>query len=257
MYESTSGQKLNSTKTSIFVFFSKNTNKEFRAHIRSILGIQDSTSVEKYLGLLSMVGRAKMQTFAYIQGRVRSKLEGWKSKFLSQAGKEILLKAVIQAIPSYCMRVFLLPKTIVTSLHSMMNRFWWGSPHNQSRVSWMSWTRLGKAKNSGGLDFRDLKVFNLAMLAKQGWRILHHPNSLVARIMQAKCYSNATYLEAHLGRRPSNAWRSILHARAVLEEGLIWRVGNGERISVWRDKWLPIPSTFKVQSSVNLLSDDA
>jgi hypothetical protein len=75
--------------------------------------------------------------------------------------------------------------------------------------------------------------------------------------MQAKYYTNATFLEAHLGMRPSYARRSILHARAVLEEGLIWRVANGERISVWRDKWLPIPSTFKVQSPVNLLSDDA
>jgi hypothetical protein len=68
MYEIASGQKLNSTKTSIF--FNKNTNKEFRAHIKSILGIRDSTSVEKYLGLSSMVGRAKRQTLAYIQGRV-------------------------------------------------------------------------------------------------------------------------------------------------------------------------------------------
>lgn len=69
----------------------------------------------------------------------------------------------------------------------------------------MSWTRLGKSKNSGWLGFRDLEVLNLAMLANQGWRILRHPNSLVARIMQAKYYYNVTFLEAHLGRGPSYA----------------------------------------------------
>jgi hypothetical protein len=69
----------------------------------------------------------------------------------------------------------------------------------------MSWTRLGKSKNSGWLGFRDLEVLDLAMLANQGWRILCHPDSLVARIKQAKYYYHVTFLEALLGRRPSYA----------------------------------------------------
>lgn len=71
-----------------------------------------------------MVGRSKRQTFASICGRVKSKLDGWKETFLSQAGKEILIKDVAQALPTYCMSVFQLPQALCKSLNSLMSRFW-------------------------------------------------------------------------------------------------------------------------------------
>jgi hypothetical protein len=89
VYESASGQKINVEKTSIF--FSSNTGVEFRALISSA-GFATSSCFEKYLGLPVLVGRSKMRTFEGIQSRVRKKVDGWKEKFLSQAGKEILIK---------------------------------------------------------------------------------------------------------------------------------------------------------------------
>jgi hypothetical protein len=110
LYESVSGQKLNAGKT--YIFFNKNTKREFKEHIRSLVGTSASTSYEKYLGLPALVGRAKKFFFAGIQGTIGKRLEGWNEKFLSQAGKEILLKAEVQAIPTYAMSVFLIPKTL-------------------------------------------------------------------------------------------------------------------------------------------------
>jgi hypothetical protein len=81
LYESASGQELNAKKTSIC--FSKNTTRQFKEHISSLVGNSTTTSYEKYLGLPAMVGCAKKKTFARIQGRVGKKLEGWKEKFLS------------------------------------------------------------------------------------------------------------------------------------------------------------------------------
>jgi hypothetical protein len=75
-----------------------------------------------------------------------------------------------------------------------------------------------------------LEVFKKALLAKQGWRLLQAPNSLVARIMQEKYYSGGNFPEAQKGRRSSYAWRSIIQARDVLERGFAWRVGNRENI---------------------------
>lgn len=80
---------------------------------------------EKYLGLLAVVGKSKNKTFASIKGRVRVKLSGWKEKLLSQAGREILIKAMIEAIPTYNTSVFLLPKTLCNDLNGMMSKFWW------------------------------------------------------------------------------------------------------------------------------------
>lgn len=159
----------------------------------------------------------------------------WKEKFLSQVGNEILIKAVVQALPTYFISVFWLPQALCKSLNSLMSRFWWGHKSNQGRVHWMSWERLGAPKNRGGMGFRDLEVFNLALLAKQGWQLLTNPNSLVAHIMKEKYYRGNGFLEAHLGRRPSFVWRSILKTKLLLQNGMGWRVGNDENIRIWGD----------------------
>lgn len=108
IYERASEQRLNSTKTAIY--FSRNTGGGFRDYIRSVVGISATKSYDKYLGSPAMVGRSKMKSFGEIQEWVSTKLGGWKEKFMFQAGKEVLLKAVVQAIPTYCMSVFALPK---------------------------------------------------------------------------------------------------------------------------------------------------
>ncbi|XP_065639127.1 uncharacterized protein LOC136071577 [Quercus suber] len=55
--------------------------------------------------------KSKKQVFAEIKERVGLKLAGWKGKLLSSGGKEILIKAVAQAIPTYTMSCFQLPKS--------------------------------------------------------------------------------------------------------------------------------------------------
>ena len=67
-------------------------------------------------------------------------------------------------------------------------------------MAWMSWKKMCTTKEKVKMGFRDLKDFNLALLAKQGWRILANQNSLVHRIFKAKYFTNNTFLEAKLGR---------------------------------------------------------
>jgi hypothetical protein len=107
---------------------------------------------------------------------------------------------------------------------------------------------MGLSKAAGGMGFRDFLSFNKALLAKQAWRLWSQPESLVAKIMRAKYFPGSSILEAKLGSRPSFAWRSIFSSCDLLGEGLVWRVGNGEKIRIWKDKWLPSPSTFRVLS---------
>jgi hypothetical protein len=91
----------------------------------------------------------------------------------------VLLKAVIQAIPMYSMSVFQLPISLCKEINSMMPNFWSHMTKN-SKIHWMSWERLGHSKYVGGLGFRDLVLFNKALLAKQGWRLIQNPYSLIA-----------------------------------------------------------------------------
>ena len=98
IYERGFGQKINRDKTNIF--FSSNTPPDMKDRIQAILGVPAICQYEQYLGLQAFVGRAKKQSFIYIKERVWKKLQGWKEKLLSQAGREVLIKLVIQAIPT-------------------------------------------------------------------------------------------------------------------------------------------------------------
>ncbi len=104
LYEAASGQKINRQKTAIF--FSKNTEDSVRADILLFWGASNTAHFEKYLGLPAVVGRNKTQAFKGIRDRVVKRLEGWKERLLSKAGKEVLIKAVIQALPTYSMSCF-------------------------------------------------------------------------------------------------------------------------------------------------------
>jgi hypothetical protein len=103
----------------------------------------------------------------------------------------------------------------------------------------VSWEDMTKPKFLGGLGFRDIELFNLALLAHQGWRILQSPNTLSARMLKAIYFPDSDFMAADLGAHQSKIWRSILHGREVLATGLIRCIGTGETTNAWADKWLP------------------
>jgi hypothetical protein len=164
-YEAASGQKINREKT--FLFFSRNTKPAIRIILLRVVGVAYSQRYETYLGHPALICGSKVSVFQGIKGIIWATLNGWKDKFLSHAGKEILLKAVIQAIPTYTMSAFQLPKTLCKEINFLMSKFWWGFKENTSKIAWMNWKRLGKNRESGGLGYRELEAFNLALLAKQ------------------------------------------------------------------------------------------
>jgi hypothetical protein len=119
---------------------------------------------------------------------------------------------------------------------------------NDSKIHWMSWKKMGCSKSTGGLRFRYLIFFNKALLAKQCWRLFQNPDSVTASIPQTKYYPQSSFLDSSLGSRLSFAWNNIFSEKDLSQQGLIWRVGDGQSIEVSGDRWLPTPSSFSVQS---------
>lgn len=120
----------------------------------------------KYLGLRSTIIRDRTTNFTYIKDSVRHQINSWSSKCLPKSGREVVIKSSFQVILSYVMSNFQLPYTI----ENMMNSFWWGhGSTNQHGINWLSYEKLFMHKFHGGMGFKDLLVFNLAMLGKQGW----------------------------------------------------------------------------------------
>ena len=193
-----------------------------------------------------MIGKSKKNTFAQLKHKLASKLAGWKEKLLSNAGKEVLVKAVTQAVPSYTMSCFKLPNRLCDEMTGMVRQFWWGQVKNEKKVAWMSWDRMCLPKDKGGMGFRDLKSFNLALLAKQRWRLQTNSSSLFSRVYKAKYFQNEDFVAAMVGKRASFAWRSIMAAQHLVKRGLRWQVGDGRSIRIWQDQWLNTRSTYKV-----------
>ena len=114
----------------------------------------------------------------------------------------------------------------------LMRSFWWGQKHQETKMAWVGWKTMCKPKSQGGMGFRNLQVFNLALLAKQAWRILTNPGSLVARILKAKYFPFCDILHANLRSSPSYTWQSIFNGLEVLRCGTRWSVGNGWLIHI-------------------------
>jgi hypothetical protein len=232
-----SGQLVSLAKSS--VFFSPNTNTLLRAEICEALHTDTEALSDKYLGLPALVGADMSDCFEHFIERIIQIINGWKENFLSIGGKEILLKAVAQAIPVYAMSVFLIPKGVCKSMMDAISKFWWGDDDNSNKMHWYAWWKLCYPKSEGGMGFRDFNSFNLAMLAKQGWRLINDPNSLCARVLRTKYYPHGDILKAGPKSGSSFTWQSILAGIPILKRGLIWRVGNGESINIWLDPCIP------------------
>ena len=211
---------------------------------------------ESYLGLPTLVGQKKYQTFSFIKDRVWKKLQGWKGKMLSRAGKEILIKAVAQSIPTYTMTVFQLPVKLCEELQALCARFWWGQVGNERKIHWLSWEKLTRPKMDGGMGFKDLRQFNLAMLAKQGWRLIQDQESLLSRCFKACYFPRSSFLEATDSPNCSFTWKSILAAKPLIQRGSCWRVGNGNSIRALKDAWIPNYPTNKVLHPAPVIDED-
>lgn len=88
------------------------------------------------------------------------------------------------------------------------------------------------------MGFRDMHVFNLAMLGKNGWRLLTKPESLCARVLKGKYYPHTDFLNASAPSRASATWKAIIAGRKALDVGLIKRVGDDSTICTWIDPWI-------------------
>ncbi|XP_062145461.1 uncharacterized protein LOC133852722 [Alnus glutinosa] len=254
-YEEASGQQINRDKTGLF--FSWNTKAAVQGNIVEGTGVSSTGCYEKYLGLPTLIGRSRVSTFNGINDRIWKRINGWKEKFLSHARKEILLKLVIQAIPTYTMSLFRLPRTLCREINSMMGRMWWGHKENLGKIPWMAWNGMGRGKLDGGLGYCDFISFNIAMLAKQAWRLTIFSESLVAKILREKYYPGKDFINSSVGSRPSYDWRSICFAKSLLNDGLIWRIGDGKKIKVKGDKWIPTTHSHKIQVPLPGISPEA
>ncbi|KAF5472052.1 hypothetical protein F2P56_008799 [Juglans regia] len=118
---------------------------------------------------------------------------------------------------------------------------------------------VGKSKLSTFRDVKekDLEAFNLALSAKQGWRLQTYTNSLFYRVFKAKYFPHCDFLSSSIGSNPSYVWRSIFESQPIIQAGHLWRIANDEQVKIWRDNWLPNSSSRRIIIICNGFNADA
>ena len=160
--------------------------------------------------------------------QIWTRMQGWKEKLLFQVDKEIMFTVVVQSIRTYSISVFCLPIDLLKDIEAMVRKFWWGCSENSRKIHWVQWETLCSSKSVRGMGFRNLQMFNDAMLGKQVWHLFHEKNSLVYKVFRAKYFQSNNVFDAKESLRCSFAWHSILQVWEGVLKGARWSVGNGK-----------------------------
>ena len=97
---------------------------------------------EKYLGLPMVGGKSKVNTFWELREKISKRVMGWKEKYISKAGREILIKTMTQAIPTYTMGIFKIPKTLCDTINSTLAKYWWRQIKEARKINWINWAKF-------------------------------------------------------------------------------------------------------------------
>ncbi|CAL1384015.1 unnamed protein product [Linum trigynum] len=214
-YGSVTGQEINVAKSS--VFFSKNTPEAIKDLITTHFGFPPTICHDKYLGVPTEWGKSKKETFSFLIERMEKRADSWKSLLLSPGGKEILLKAVLQAISTFIMSTFLLPLSITNKMDSILRRFFWAGSMKKRSIHWCKARVLEDPKQVGGLGFRNFHLFNLALVGKQVWRMLTNPDALWVKLLKGLYFPDRDFLSSRKGRCGSWIWNGICDTKEALK----------------------------------------
>lgn len=142
-----------------------------KTEVKDILGMREMEESAKYLGLPTAWGKSKKEALGFIRDRIVAKIRGWGNKQLNQAGKEVLIKSVLQSITMYPFMCLKALASFCSLLNSVISRFWWGNGE-RGGIHWGAWAKLMDQKGLRGMGFKDFESFNIALLAHQFWRMI-------------------------------------------------------------------------------------
>jgi hypothetical protein len=180
--------------------------------------IQGILNYDTHLALPVREGRMKKGKFKSTKGRFSKHASDWSEKYMSSGAKEILIKSVLQSIATYAMGVFKFPMGLLDELQHIIRNFWWGDEEDRRRMHWMAWDKMTRPKSQGGIRFRDLRVFNHALLARQAWRLLAFPYSLCAKLLKARYYQTGDFLDTAFIQNQSQTSQGIVYGLELLKK---------------------------------------
>ena len=230
-----SGQLINFHKSSLI--YSKRTRTIEKQTVAGIFNISNSAAIGKYLGCSIFMGRPQSDHFQPLITKALAKLDNWKAKCFSKAGRVVLIQSNLESLPSHTMQCFKLPSQISDKLDQINRDFFWKNASTSKGLPLIAWNKICRPKKLGGLGLRQTAAVNKAFLAKLAWKLLTQPDNFWVQLMSAKYSSPEGFFQCKIRPTDSWVWRSLLRIRPFLQQGLRWKLGNGKTIRFWTDVW--------------------
>ena len=197
----------------------------------------------QYLGVEVGGNPRKKQFWDPVVKKVEAKLSSWKGRFLSMAGRICLLKSVFTTIPLFYLSIFKAPVAVCNKISSIQRKFLWAWGKQSKSIPWVSWDNVCKPLEEGGLGVKEMKTFNVALLAKWRWRIMSNEGGKWKEIMSSKYGSVAENIQLR-SKYQSWWWKDLTKicgegvAHGWFQKVIGWKVGNRAVVRLWEDVWL-------------------
>ncbi|KAL4366199.1 hypothetical protein GQ457_05G012670 [Hibiscus cannabinus] len=182
IFELASGLSLNLKKTKLY---GVNVNENLLKSWADAIKCGVDSFLTYYLGLPLGHSRNSSALWESVVIKVRKRLEGWKGKLLSFAGRLILIKSVLCSLPVFYMSVFQMPASGTSKINKLVANFLWGNSRGRN-IHWVKWDNVVKPKKVGGLGFYDIALRNRALLNKWSWRYSFEQDKLWRKVIDAK-----------------------------------------------------------------------
>eukprot|EP00253_Pinus_taeda_P023807 PITA_23807 len=235
------GMQINSRKSQLIV---EGLNKHDRAQILSHFPFELSImqSPFKHLGFWLKPNAYKKEDWNWLTTKIEARISHWSYKWLSRAGRLTLIKSVLLAIPVYWAALTWVPKGTLEKIRRICSRFLWAGSKESVVLPWVAWEKVARPKDWGGWGIKSLPEFSLSLAAKSGWRLIKLEN-LWTRVIKRK-YIDLVPLEDWIrnpAKNKNNAsviWKETVESFRVIEQGLAWKIGNGQNVKIGKDPWV-------------------
>jgi exonuclease III len=186
-FSDASGLECNKDKSQIFFF---NTPPPIQHHISEILGFNRSSLPSKYLGIPLIDNALRNSSWENLLSSFSKRLSSWTFRALNLPSRLILLKAILQALPIYAFSVLAAPRFVLNTIKSLQRNFLWQGLNKEKKIALVSWEKICRPKEQGGLGIRDPSIMNKVLSAKIWWRWLKNPTDLWAKLWRKKYAPN-------------------------------------------------------------------
>ena len=166
------------------------------------MGFASTPFLGKYLGFSLKQPGSSSHDYDFILDRVKQKLTGWKTNFLSLASRRVLIQSSLAAIPSYIMQCSYLLGRVLDGLDRVNKNFFWESTDSAKKIHWVGWEKVTKPKEEGGLEFPTAKGRNVALLSKLIWRFHTEGEALWVKVLKMKYCSQRRRVAANADALP-------------------------------------------------------